>query len=147
MAERTGGRHSSRADSVEQNCADGGITFRSAVLCSSESSSAWTICIPISIGRTMREDLAKDYNGLPDNEPVNTVREDPERKGLLFAGTGRTLTFHSTMEITGNHCARICRRLPFVIWSFIRTMSWWARMAVLSGFSITSRRFDRSDQE
>ncbi len=26
-------------------------------------------------------------NGLPDNSPVNTVREDPVRKGLLFAGT------------------------------------------------------------
>jgi photosystem II stability/assembly factor-like uncharacterized protein len=26
-------------------------------------------------------------NGLPDNAPVNTVREDPVRKGLLYAGT------------------------------------------------------------
>ncbi|MGB8541141.1 MAG: hypothetical protein WCD49_05835 [Candidatus Acidiferrales bacterium] len=26
-------------------------------------------------------------NGLPDNAPVDTVREDPLRKGLLFAGT------------------------------------------------------------
>ncbi|MGB6821597.1 MAG: hypothetical protein WBE21_05930, partial [Candidatus Acidiferrales bacterium] len=26
-------------------------------------------------------------DGLPGNEPVNTVREDPERKNLLFAGT------------------------------------------------------------
>ena len=33
----------------------------------------------------------KIVNGLPDNEPVNTVREDPERKGLLFAGTERTV--------------------------------------------------------
>ncbi len=30
-------------------------------------------------------------SGLPDNEPVNTVREDLERKGLLFAGTERTV--------------------------------------------------------
>jgi photosystem II stability/assembly factor-like uncharacterized protein len=29
-------------------------------------------------------------SGLP-HEPVNTVREDPERKGLLFAGTERTV--------------------------------------------------------
>ena len=29
----------------------------------------------------------KVVNGLPDNAPVNVVREDPERKGLLFAGT------------------------------------------------------------
>src|SRR5262249_55814587 len=31
----------------------------------------------------------KTTNGLPDNEPVNSVREDPVRKGLLFAGTER----------------------------------------------------------
>lgn len=30
-------------------------------------------------------------NGLPNNENVNVVREDPERKGLLFAGTERTV--------------------------------------------------------
>ena len=30
-------------------------------------------------------------NGIADDEPVNTVREDPERKGLLFAGTERTV--------------------------------------------------------
>ncbi len=33
----------------------------------------------------------KVVSGLPENEPVNTVREDPERKGLLFAGTERTV--------------------------------------------------------
>jgi len=33
----------------------------------------------------------KIVNGIPDNEPVNTVREDPESKGLLFAGTERTV--------------------------------------------------------
>ena len=33
----------------------------------------------------------KIVTGLPDNEPVNTVREDPERKGLLLAGTERTV--------------------------------------------------------
>jgi photosystem II stability/assembly factor-like uncharacterized protein len=32
----------------------------------------------------------KIVNGLPD-DPVNTVREDPTRKGLLFAGTERTV--------------------------------------------------------
>lgn len=29
--------------------------------------------------------------GLPDNAPVNTIREDPFRKGLLFAGTERAV--------------------------------------------------------
>jgi len=33
----------------------------------------------------------KIINGLPDDAPVNTVREDPERKGLLFAGTEHTV--------------------------------------------------------
>jgi photosystem II stability/assembly factor-like uncharacterized protein len=33
----------------------------------------------------------KIVSGLPDNEPVNTVREDIERKGLLFAGTERAV--------------------------------------------------------
>ena len=28
-------------------------------------------------------------NGIPDGAPVNAVREDPKRKGLLFAGTER----------------------------------------------------------
>ena len=33
----------------------------------------------------------KITNGLPDNEPVNSVREDPERRGLLFVGTERSI--------------------------------------------------------
>ncbi len=33
----------------------------------------------------------KIVDGIPDDEPVNTVREDPKRKGLLFAGTERTV--------------------------------------------------------
>jgi photosystem II stability/assembly factor-like uncharacterized protein len=32
---------------------------------------------------------AEIINGLPDNAPVDTVREDPVKKGLLFAGTER----------------------------------------------------------
>ena len=31
--------------------------------------------------------------GLPDNAPINTVREDPVRKGLLFAGSERAVYF------------------------------------------------------
>ena len=33
----------------------------------------------------------KIVNGIADDEPVNTIREDPVRKGLLFAGTERTV--------------------------------------------------------
>ncbi len=32
-------------------------------------------------------------NGIPDGETVNAVREDPKRKGLLFAGTERAIYF------------------------------------------------------
>jgi photosystem II stability/assembly factor-like uncharacterized protein len=32
-------------------------------------------------------------NGIPDNEVVNSVREDPVRPGLLFAGTERSVYF------------------------------------------------------
>ena len=38
-------------------------------------------------GKTWTEIVA----GIPDNENVNAVREDPKRKGLLFAGTERTV--------------------------------------------------------
>jgi hypothetical protein len=38
-------------------------------------------------GRTWQ----KIVEGIPDDEPVNTVREDPERKGLLFAGTEKAV--------------------------------------------------------
>src|SRR5206468_757517 len=38
-------------------------------------------------GKTWQETV----RGLPDNAPVNTVREDPVRRGLLFAGTERAV--------------------------------------------------------
>ena len=38
-------------------------------------------------GKTWTETV----KGLPENGPVNVVREDPERKGLLFAGTERAV--------------------------------------------------------
>jgi photosystem II stability/assembly factor-like uncharacterized protein len=38
-------------------------------------------------GKTWKEII----NGLPDNAPVNAVREDPVRKGLLFCGTERAV--------------------------------------------------------
>ena len=51
----------------------------------------------------------KIVSGLPDNEPVNTVREDPERKGLLFAGTERTV-YVSWDD--GDHWQSVQRNLP-----------------------------------
>ncbi len=38
-------------------------------------------------GKTWKEIV----NGIPANEPINAVREDPKRKGLLFAGSERAV--------------------------------------------------------
>ncbi len=51
----------------------------------------------------------KIVNGLPDNEPVNTVREDPMRKGLLFAGTERTV--YVSFD-DGDHWQSLQKNLP-----------------------------------
>ena len=51
----------------------------------------------------------KIVNGIPDDEPVNTVREDSERKGLLFAGTERTV--YVSFD-DGNHWQSLRLNLP-----------------------------------
>ena len=48
-------------------------------------------------------------SGLPDDAPVNTVREDPVRRGLLFAGTERTV--YVSFD-DGNHWESLQRDLP-----------------------------------
>jgi photosystem II stability/assembly factor-like uncharacterized protein len=48
-------------------------------------------------------------NGIADNEPVNSVREDPARKGLLFAGTERTVYFSVD---DGDHWQSLRLNLP-----------------------------------
>jgi photosystem II stability/assembly factor-like uncharacterized protein len=50
-------------------------------------------------------------NGLPGNAPVNVVREDPVRRGLLFAGTERRVWF-STDD--GDHWHSLQLNLPVV---------------------------------
>ena len=47
--------------------------------------------------------------GLPDNSPVDTVREDPVRKGLLFAGT-ETAVWYSLDD--GDHWQSLQLNLP-----------------------------------
>ena len=48
-------------------------------------------------------------NGLPDNEPTNTIREDPQHKGLLYAGT-ETQVFVSFDD--GNHWQSLRLNMP-----------------------------------
>src|SRR5262249_10168457 len=47
--------------------------------------------------------------GLPDNAPVNVVREDPVRKGLLFAGTETSV--HVSFD-GGDHWQPLQLNLP-----------------------------------
>jgi len=51
----------------------------------------------------------KITQGLPDNAAVNTVREDPKRRGLLFAGTERTV--YASFD-DGDHWQSLQRDLP-----------------------------------
>ena len=51
----------------------------------------------------------KIVTGLPNNEPVNTVREDPQRKGLLFAGTERSV--YVSFD-DGDHWQSLKQNLP-----------------------------------
>lgn len=55
------------------------------------------------------EQLADGENGIPGDYPVRVVREDPERKGLLYAGTefGLFLSFDG-----GEHWQPFQRNLP-----------------------------------
>src|SRR5207249_6484680 len=53
----------------------------------------------------------KIVEGLPATEPARTVREDPERRGLLFAGTERG-AFVSFDD--GGHWQSLRRNLPIV---------------------------------
>lgn len=48
-------------------------------------------------------------NGLPENAPANVVREDPVRKGLLFAGTERAVWFSAN---DGNQWQSLQLNLP-----------------------------------
>lgn len=48
-------------------------------------------------------------NGLPDNEPINVVREDPKQKGLLFAGS-ETQVFVSFDD--GDHWQSLRLNMP-----------------------------------
>jgi photosystem II stability/assembly factor-like uncharacterized protein len=51
----------------------------------------------------------KITEGLPDDEPVNVVREDPQRKGLLFAGTEKSVYFSLD---DGDHWQSLQLNLP-----------------------------------
>ena len=83
-------------------------------------------------------------NGIPDGGIINVVREDPKRRGLLFAGTEQQCTSRSTTARTGSRCGSTCRRRRSATWSSRTTTSSSARTAGRSGSSTTSRRCGRS---
>ena len=81
-------------------------------------------------------------DGIPPTEFVRVVREDPVRKGLLFAGTERGV-FVSFDD--GSHWQTLRKNLPIVPVHdlAIRKVSLPRRTGGRSGFSTTSRRFGR----
>ena len=48
--------------------------------------------------------MAEIVTGIPNGETVNAVREDPRRKGLLFAGTERAVYVSFDDGATGSRC-------------------------------------------
>ena len=80
-------------------------------------------------------------SGIPENENVNAVREDPKRKGLLFAGTERAV--YVSFD-DGDHWQSLRLNMPATSVRDLdssRTMIWPSqRTAVDSGFSTTSLR-------
>ena len=82
-------------------------------------------------GKTWKETV----EGIPDNEVVNVVREDPVRKGLLYAGTERGIyvSFDDGGSLAGAETESAATSIRDL--GFTATIWWWGRMAGLSGFS------------
>ena len=67
-----------------------------------------TTCARTSTARTTAARPGQQITAryCPTARTINVVREDPKRKGLLFAGTrDARSTCRSTMAITGSRCA------------------------------------------
>ena len=113
------------------------------------TASASTIRNRTSTARTTAERRGQEIvRGLPDNAPVNTVREDPDSQGvaLLRARSGRC-TSRSTTATTGSRCGRTCRPRRSATWWSTRTIWSSARTADRSGFSTTSPRCGNSPRK
>ena len=102
-------RNSARPDAVEQSRPDGRLAFRPRNRLRRHQ--------PLPPGRPPSlylphprrgKSWQKIVTGLPD-DPVNTVREDPERKGLLFAGTERSV--YVSFD-DGDHWQSLKQNLP-----------------------------------
>ncbi|MBK9314420.1 MAG: hypothetical protein IPM55_09285 [Acidobacteria bacterium] len=55
--------------------------------------------------------LTDGKNGIPADWPTRVVREDPDREGLLYAGTEFEPSSRSTTVAIGSHFSRICQSL------------------------------------
>jgi len=62
-------------------------------------------------GQTWQETV----RGIREMDFVRTVREDPVRKGLLYAGRKWGCTFRLIKVKTGNHCGETCQWWAFTI--------------------------------
>jgi hypothetical protein len=84
----------------------------------------------------------KITNGIPENAFTRVIREDPNKRGLLYAGTEPASTFRSTTAQIGNRCSSIFPLFQLLIWQSTNARrSWWPqRRDARSGFSTICRR-------
>jgi len=102
---------------------------------------ASTTCARTSIARTTAARPGRrSSTASPTARPVDAVREDPKRQGLLFAGTEREV--YVSFD-DGEHWQSLRLNMPatsIATSSSKVTISSPARTAAVSGFSTTSRR-------
>ena len=103
-----------------------------------------TICGRISIARTTpARPGSTSLTGIPDGGTINVVRDDPERRGLLFAGSEQAV--YVSFD-DGDHWQSLRLNMPA---TSIRDLVIkdddlvWQRMGDRSGSSTTSRRCGR----
>ena len=82
----------------------------------------------------------KIVNGLPEAGIARVVREDPVRKGMLFAGTETGVYVSFDLGITGSRYSSPCPQVPFGISPFTEMIWLPPRLGADSGYWTTSLR-------
>ena len=128
--------------SIEPSPHDPGRVFLAAHRYRLDDFRPW-IYVTNDYGKTWRL-LTDGKNGISAGTPSRVVREDPERRGLLYAGTERGLFVSFDDGARGRACSSISRRFRSPTFGSIGRISSFRRRGAVSGSWTTSRRFTRS---
>ena len=105
-----GGRHAAAARTLGQGLDAGRLAFRREHRVRRGQRVPARRPAPLRLQDAGRgTDLDARDDGLPDDAPVNTVKEDPQRRGLLFAGTERAV--HVSFD-DGDHWQSLRLEMP-----------------------------------